>query len=108
MNRAPQVARSPQKPLIADVQRVEFSFCGKSRAERIAQWRDRWIGEVGLPEPVRIRVKLSQGDARLWPELVVKPLIAVDVEWFDGPMRSRQQAAPGHHNDRTSVAGKRG
>ena len=51
----------------------------ESHAERIALWRDRWIGRMSLPEPVRVRVKFSQGDARFWPELVVKPLIAVDV-----------------------------
>ena len=74
-----QVARSLKKPLIADVQLVEFSFYGKSRAERIARWRDQWIGEAILPELVGIRVAFSQGDVRFWPELVVKPRIAVDV-----------------------------
>jgi general secretion pathway protein J len=74
-----QVAVISQKPLITNVQHIEFSFYGRSRGERMAQWRERWMGEATLPELVRIRVEFPQGDARLWPELVVKPRIAVDV-----------------------------
>jgi general secretion pathway protein J len=74
-----QAAPQLKRPLITNVQRVVFGYYGRSRGERTAQWRGQWMREATLPELVRIRVEYPQGDARVWPELVVKPRIAVDV-----------------------------
>jgi general secretion pathway protein J len=75
----PQIGSPLKKPLMANVQRVDFSYYGRLRSDRIVQWRDRWIGEGTLPELVRIRMEFPASDPRVWPELVIKPRIAVDV-----------------------------
>lgn len=67
------------RALIANVERVDFSYFGRLRSDKVAQWRERWTGEGSLPELVRIRVDFPAGDARLWPELLVRPRIATDV-----------------------------
>jgi general secretion pathway protein J len=68
-----------KRVFIANVDRVDFSYFGKSRAERNVQWRDRWTDEPSLPELVRIRIDFPAGDGRVWPELSVRPRITADV-----------------------------
>jgi general secretion pathway protein J len=43
-----------------------------------ASWSDDWRA-AALPRLVRIRVVFRRGDARLWPDLIVAPQIAVDT-----------------------------
>lgn len=68
-----------RKVLLPDVDRVEFSYFGRSRSDRVAQWRDHWTGEMTLPELVRVRIDFPEGKGRLWPELLIAPRIAADV-----------------------------
>jgi general secretion pathway protein J len=70
---------SIRKVLLAGVQTVEFSYFGRRRSDGVAQWRDAWVGELTMPALVRVQVRFAADDARLWPDLVLAPRIAVDV-----------------------------
>ena len=78
-----------QKALISDVARFEVAYFGRSRSGKIAQWHDRWSGEAALPELVRVRIEFPAGDARLWPELLVRPHITADVGCSYEPLTKR-------------------
>lgn len=73
-------AAGSERILVPDIEALELSYFGIARGDRIATWHDRWTGQLALPQLVRIRVTYpGQGGARLWPELLVAPRIAVDV-----------------------------
>jgi len=75
-----------KKVLVANVQAVELSYFGKGRSDRAAAWRARWTGETVPPQLVRIQVRFSSGDSRMWPEFVIAPRIAADVGCVYDPL----------------------
>jgi general secretion pathway protein J len=68
-----------QKTLLAGAASIAIDYFGQLRSETRAQWHDRWIEQPALPQLLRIQVRFSEGDSRLWPDLVVAPRIAADV-----------------------------
>lgn len=79
-------AAPTRKVLLADVSSVEFAYFGKRRSDRSVAWHDDWANESGLPQLVRIRVRSPTSDARIWPELLIAPRIAVDVGCVHDPL----------------------
>lgn len=65
-----------RRTLLADVGALAFSYFGRTRGEKAAQWRDAWSGQTAPPQLVRIRV--PSDDARAWPDLVVALRVGVD------------------------------
>jgi general secretion pathway protein J len=63
--------------LVENIADVSFGFFGAADADRNGdpRWRDRWENMPGLPLLVRINVTFPDGDGRIWPELVVAPMI---------------------------------
>jgi hypothetical protein len=61
--------------LVDRISGVEFSYFGPSDPDRPAEWRDRWEGVGSLPALVRVGVSFAESDRRLWPDLVVAPML---------------------------------
>jgi len=68
-----------KKTLLAGLDGADFSFFGRARPDKEAQWHDAWSGEPALPDLVRVRVRFPRSDARLWPDLIVAPHVSADV-----------------------------
>jgi len=68
---ANEVSPATQKLLIANAASISFSYFGKGRSDRGAEWRTLWAGELLPPKLVRIQVKFRAGDTRDWPELII-------------------------------------
>ena len=41
-------------------------------------WRSTWIDQPTPPALVRMRVRFSEADLRVWPELIVRPTVTID------------------------------
>ncbi len=67
------------KTLLIGVHSLEFSYFGRKRGDRVVQWHDDWTAQPALPQLLRIGIGFPQNDARVWPDLVIGPQIAVDV-----------------------------
>src|SRR5262249_53093016 len=65
--------------LLAGVGDVQFSYFGVTSTDHAAAWHDTWRRQSTLPPLLRVRVRFVEGDARIWPELLVAPRITADV-----------------------------
>jgi general secretion pathway protein J len=68
-------AATERRTLLEGLGSVAFAYFGQPRAEKTAQWRDDWNGQVAPPLLVRLRVA---EEGRAWPDLLVAPRIGVD------------------------------
>ena len=75
-----------RKVLMSDVEAIEISYFGKPRSDKSAAWHEAWVEEAALPQLVRIRVRLSAGATRSWPDLVIAPRITADVGCVHDPL----------------------
>ncbi|MEO6422064.1 MAG: prepilin-type N-terminal cleavage/methylation domain-containing protein [Candidatus Nitrotoga sp.] len=70
-----------EKVVLAEhVKEVSFAYFGAETKDGEPQWRDQWgnkDSQQRLPYLIRVRVKFSNG--RVWPDLVVAPLIGSDT-----------------------------
>ncbi|RFC32854.1 MAG: general secretion pathway protein J [Candidatus Nitrotoga sp. SPKER] len=70
-----------EKIVLADhVKELSFSYFGVDTKDAEPQWRDQWGNrdtQQRLPYLIRVRVKFNNG--RVWPDLVVAPLIGSDT-----------------------------
>lgn len=70
-----------EKIVLADhVEELNFAYFGAETKDAEPQWRDQWgnrDSQQRLPYLIRVRVKFSNG--RVWPDLVVAPLIGSDT-----------------------------
>jgi general secretion pathway protein J len=65
--------------LIEGVEAVEFAYFGKLAEGREPQWFNQWTDATALPALIRVRVRFPGGDGRVWPDLYVKPTVALDA-----------------------------
>jgi general secretion pathway protein J len=56
--------------LIAKVKDLDLAYWGAPSREQPAGWQAQWDGPA-IPELIRIRVLLADGDRRRWPDLIV-------------------------------------
>ncbi len=63
--------------LVENISDISFAFFGTADedADRDSRWRDRWEDMPGLPRLVRINLTFPEGDRRIWPELIVAPMV---------------------------------
>lgn len=59
---------------IADVS-LEYFGTDDETGDEDPRWQDRWEDMPGLPLLVRMTVTFPDGDRRIWPELVVAPMV---------------------------------
>lgn len=67
-----------QQVLLTGVQQLDLAYFGSAQPDYTRRWRATWYQEPIPPELVRIRVAFERGDARTWPDLVVRPLTTID------------------------------
>jgi general secretion pathway protein J len=65
--------------LLADIERVEFSYFGATLSDSAPQWRNEWLQQAAVPQLVRVRTWFPAHDGRTWPDLLVMPRISADV-----------------------------
>lgn len=65
-------------PLLRGAASLSLGFFGRTHADPDRKWRISWDQEPVLPELVRIRVTFPDGDRRVWPELILRPIPTVD------------------------------
>jgi general secretion pathway protein J len=65
--------------LLADIERVEFSYFGATLSDSTAQWRNEWLQQAAAPQLVRVRAWFPAHDGRKWPDLLATPRISADV-----------------------------
>lgn len=70
-----------EKIVLADhVEELSFAYFGAETKDAEPQWLDQWgkrDSQQRLPYLIRVRVKFNNG--RIWPDLVVAPLIGPDT-----------------------------
>jgi general secretion pathway protein J len=63
--------------LVENIADVSLAFFGADNEDGDGEprWQDRWEDMPGLPLLVRMTVTFPEGDRRIWPELVVAPMV---------------------------------
>jgi general secretion pathway protein J len=79
-------AQLSRKTLLAAIEAGEFAYFGAVQRQSVAQWHERWNGEMSLPALVRVRVSFARGEPRLWPDLTIAPRITADVSCEYDPL----------------------
>lgn len=82
-------AATGSQTLLTNINAAAFSYFGKARFDRRAEWHDHWAKETQLPRLIRIRVHLVGDDSQAWPDLVIAPRIRADVECVYDPLTRR-------------------
>jgi general secretion pathway protein J len=77
---------APASVLLDRAVRIEFAYYGPPAPGAAPSWQEEWRARAELPMLVRVRVVLPPGDARHWPELIVRPSIAVDAGCVYDPL----------------------
>src|SRR5207237_9730666 len=62
--------------LLRGVARIEFAYCGTPDPDSPATWLAQWNG-LAMPQLVRIRVSVPEGDRRHWPDMIVAPQLGL-------------------------------
>lgn len=65
--------------LLPDVAEVSFAYFGGNDDEA-PHWQESWVDKPMLPHLVRVIVSFKEGDPRLWPDLVVQPMVHLPAE----------------------------
>lgn len=74
---APSVVGWERTPLLGNVTSLGITYFGAAPPDNQRRWRGGWRDRPSLPELVRIRVGFAPGDARIWPDLIVRPATTV-------------------------------
>jgi general secretion pathway protein J len=62
--------------LLDDIAGVDFAYFGALDEDEAPAWHEEWDGLAQLPALVRLRVDFADDDERVWPDLVVAPMIS--------------------------------
>jgi general secretion pathway protein J len=54
---------------------VDFLYFGGDDVDPTPRWQTTWLDRPTLPLLVAIRVRFARGDDRLWPDLLVAPIV---------------------------------
>jgi general secretion pathway protein J len=66
--------------LLSGVAAMEVTYFGIHAEDASPRWHPVWRNQPRQPLLVRIRLRFPPGDARVWPDLMVAPLIDTDAE----------------------------
>lgn len=77
------IASDPNAPgedqvLLRGVQSVDLGYYGPG-PDGAPGWQLRWKEQSTPPQLIRVRVLFAPGDARQWPDLLIKPAVNVDT-----------------------------
>ncbi len=62
--------------LLSGVRGLDVGYFGSGVAGR--RWQSVWRDRTSLPEAIRVRLTFEPGDARQWPDLIVRPAATID------------------------------
>ncbi|MDJ0951180.1 MAG: prepilin-type N-terminal cleavage/methylation domain-containing protein [Alphaproteobacteria bacterium] len=68
--------------LLPRIDQLELAYFGIRQRDEPADWSGTWDQRGVLPQLVRIRVRFPPGDRRVWPDLVVAPMVNAIPEIF--------------------------
>jgi general secretion pathway protein J len=63
--------------LLHGVQEFDVAYFGPGPNGQI-DWQPEWRRQQSPPDLVRIRVQFEQGDKRVWPDLLINPMVSID------------------------------
>jgi general secretion pathway protein J len=77
--------------LLKRVQQIDIAYFGAAAPDFMARWRPSWANQPVLPQLVRVRLSLPEGDRRQWPDLLVHPAATIDSDCvlYQGKCRGR-------------------
>jgi general secretion pathway protein J len=61
--------------LLDGIETLEVVYFGSDNDKDAPSWRRQWTDTTRPPALVRLRVTFPEGDERLWPDLVIRPMI---------------------------------
>jgi general secretion pathway protein J len=77
--RSPGVVGWKAIRVLQAVTSLSIGYFGATRTDPARKWRSFWRDNATAPEIVRIRVGFAPGDARDWPDLMIRPSVTVDL-----------------------------
>jgi general secretion pathway protein J len=91
MSQVLELAASPddddtRRVLLRGVKSIDIAYFGKRGDKAVAEWDDSWRNRNTLPQLIRIRIAFADAHARPWPDLIVAPHIAADVNCTYDPI----------------------
>ena len=79
-NHSAEAAPAITERLLTGVSALEISYLPRvTQSPNPATWVPTWSTRSELPALIRVRVSFPSGDTRLWPELLITPLVTADV-----------------------------
>jgi len=66
-------------PLIGNVAALDLAYYGAAVDGAGPRWQAAWVGRADPPTLVRVRVRFGAGDARSWPDLLIRPVATVST-----------------------------
>jgi general secretion pathway protein J len=64
--------------LLPSIRDARFAYFGADDPSAAPSWRSSWNAKT-LPELIRIDIDFPQDDGRIWPSLIVAPMISTDL-----------------------------
>jgi general secretion pathway protein J len=80
-------AGSSALPLLDGVRSIDLGYYGAAADDPAPRWRSAWPGTGAPPRLVRLRVGLTPGDLRTWPDLIVRPAVTAGAACRVDPQR---------------------
>ncbi len=65
--------------LIDGATSLSITYFGASRSDPRRAWRSFWRDSGSAPELIRIRIGFAPEDQRIWPDLIIRPAVSVDL-----------------------------
>jgi len=72
--------------LLRGVAALDLAYYGKPDKDSDPHWLTTWVNHSRLPDLVRVRVTLADARSGTWPELIVAPRVAADVNCRYDPL----------------------
>jgi len=76
---ADDVSAEHEEIFLTDIRDISLEYFGRSGSNTTPAWSHEWTDRFHLPQLIRVSVAFEEGDKRIWPQMVVAPLIDVDV-----------------------------
>jgi general secretion pathway protein J len=78
--------------LVDHVAAMRVGYFGRDPVAPGRRWQTRWFRRPQPPELVRIAIRFREGDARVWPDLVIRPRASVNLACTLDPLTGRCDA----------------
>jgi general secretion pathway protein J len=72
-------APAMEQVLIEGIDRARFSYFGHADDAEQPSWYDHWQNQGVLPEVISVQIAFPPGDRRIWPQLLVAPLVSLPL-----------------------------